>query len=534
MVKLTFYGGVHQIGGNKVLLEDGDARLFLDFGTSFGDRGRFYEEYLNPRPAFGLLDPLTMGLVPPLEGLYREDMEQLTPEIWEQLRDAPGYQDMRSREVHGVLLSHAHLDHSGHLSFLRPEIPIYTSALTAFLAKAIQDSGQSNFETEVVYLVPRELKDSGLLTTSNYRKEPARQRSFKVFDHAQLPAGAHSFWHRTPASRELYPAPLDPAGRVEGMEVRCYRVDHSIPGAAAFAIETSAGWIGYTGDLRLHGGQREMTESFIKELAGLKPIALVCEGTRAAPHGDEGPNYTEEDVEEHSLEEIRTARALVIADFGPRNVERLQTFARIGRETGRGLVVLPKDAYLLKAAHIVDPGIPSVADHPDMFIYGDPTLTQQKWDRAIREEHKDRLLSPEHIHTHQDQYILCFSFYDLNDLPSIRPEKGSLYLYSSHEAFTEELQLDFQRLRNWLDYFDMRYVGLPLKELNWQVPPEEQGLHASGHASPQDLLRVAREVSPKMLAPIHTLHPQLFVDGLAGTGIEVDIPAGKGASILLG
>ncbi len=27
--KLTFYGGVNEIGGNKILLEDGDTRVFL-------------------------------------------------------------------------------------------------------------------------------------------------------------------------------------------------------------------------------------------------------------------------------------------------------------------------------------------------------------------------------------------------------------------------------------------------------------------------------------------------------------------------
>ena len=93
--------------------------------------------------------------------------------------------------------------------------------------------------------------------------------------------------------------------------------------------------------------------------------------------------------------------------------------------------------------------------------------------------------------------------------------------------------MDFQRLRHWLDYFDMRGVGLPLKELSWQVPSEERGLHASGHASARDLLKVARDISPQVLVPIHTLHPQFFVDGLSDTGIEVDIPSGKGTSILL-
>jgi len=34
MVKLTFYGGVNEIGGNKILLEDMKAKVMLDFGQS--------------------------------------------------------------------------------------------------------------------------------------------------------------------------------------------------------------------------------------------------------------------------------------------------------------------------------------------------------------------------------------------------------------------------------------------------------------------------------------------------------------------
>ena len=40
MVSITVYGGVCTIGGNKILLEDGDARLFFDFGTDYKVRGR--------------------------------------------------------------------------------------------------------------------------------------------------------------------------------------------------------------------------------------------------------------------------------------------------------------------------------------------------------------------------------------------------------------------------------------------------------------------------------------------------------------
>ena len=46
VTSLTFYGGVNEIGGNKILLEDKDTKVFLDFGKSFSRRARYFEEYL--------------------------------------------------------------------------------------------------------------------------------------------------------------------------------------------------------------------------------------------------------------------------------------------------------------------------------------------------------------------------------------------------------------------------------------------------------------------------------------------------------
>lgn len=60
--------GVNEIGGNKVLLEEGGRSLFLDFGYSFNANKQYYEEYLRPRGGAGLLDPLEMVLMPPLGG----------------------------------------------------------------------------------------------------------------------------------------------------------------------------------------------------------------------------------------------------------------------------------------------------------------------------------------------------------------------------------------------------------------------------------------------------------------------------------
>jgi mRNA degradation ribonuclease J1/J2 len=38
MVSITCYGGANEIGGNKIVVQDGDTCLSFDFGTSFSRR----------------------------------------------------------------------------------------------------------------------------------------------------------------------------------------------------------------------------------------------------------------------------------------------------------------------------------------------------------------------------------------------------------------------------------------------------------------------------------------------------------------
>lgn len=526
MLALTFYGGVKQIGGNKILVEDSDTRLFLDFGLPYGERGKYFEEYLAPRAGCGLLDFLHMGLLPPLKGVYRRDLET-SPELWARFESHPLFRELSAQ---GVLLSHAHLDHSGYISFLREDIPIHSTAMTAFVAKAIQDSGKTTVESEVCYFSPKEyvrakLNDNqqdslGALRARHYRTVPSKQRPFRLFDYDSLSLKAKDFWGNTPGSRQLDCCPLEKATKVGNLEVRCFEVDHSIWGAAAFAIETSQGWLVYTGDLRLHGKRGQLTSHFMEAAAGLRPKVLICEGTNISSHS----STPEEQVYENALKAVKEARGLVIADFGPRNVERLLIFRRIAEETHRRLVILPRDAYLLQAMRFLSPDIPDTPSDPLLSIYHEGKADLNRWERRIREEHRAKLVAPDAINRDQDSYILCFSFFDINELPTLMPKEGSLYLYSSSEVFNEEGAMDMRRLHNWLDYFKMKALGLPDEAHDWEIPPGERGLHASGHASGPELVELVRCINPEVLIPIHTEKPELFALHFKGTNIEVRLP----------
>ena len=288
----------------------------------------------------------------------------------------------------------------------------------------------------------------------------------------------------------------------------------------------------YTGDLRLHGSQGDRTRHFIAEARALKPRVLLCEGTRTPRRGaetePEPPTVTEAEVEANAERVVRGEQGLVVADFGPRNVERLQVFLNVARATDRYLVILAKDAYLLDAMHLIDKSIPTPETEPRLRVYDDLKSSPGLWERLVRERHKDALVRPEDIHAHQDRFILCFSFWDVKNLIDIAP-RGGTYVYSSSEAYTEEQQLDIWRLRNWLQHFELRGVGLPKVSGpgGEDMPQFEEGeatLHASGHASASDLVALAKEIAPRTLIPIHTENPGFFLDALRNEPIEVREP----------
>ncbi len=534
MTRFTFYGGVGEVGGNKILLEDTKRSLFLDFGLSYSKRKQYYEEYLNPRTGTGLLDYLAMGLIPPLEGAYRSDLEP--DNLWQAFKDKPLYRKIE--HIDGVLLTHAHFDHSGNISFLNSEIPIYSTATTAFLTKAIQDSGKSDLEHQICYYsavspdCPKGCKQVALLSDNEAKK----QREFHIPEAELLSLSfkAFEFWHSgfweiTGKKKELVSCELGHHGKCP-INIRCFPVDHSIPGACAWGIKTGSGWVIYSGDLRLHGKRRGLTDKFIEEAAILHPKALIIEGTNIR----RDTNVSEKDVYENALKAVQGVKGLVIADFSARDVDRLLTFLQIAKETKRKLAILPKDAYMLKTLSLLEERIPDIASDNNIVIYQDTTSSKYPltWIRNIYEEYESKIILAEDVKNSQAEFMLAFSFFDINELPSISPAPGSLYLFSSSEPHDEEQEMDFLRLHNWLIHFGIQGYGLPaLSNGDWQIPEEERGLHASGHACGRDLVEIVREIHPEVLIPVHSEYPEDYIQHLEGSGIKVVLPDIKSPQI---
>ncbi|MCS6903063.1 MAG: MBL fold metallo-hydrolase RNA specificity domain-containing protein [Candidatus Bipolaricaulota bacterium] len=520
-MRLLILDGAETIGGTKLYVESRHDAVLLDFGLNYHQWGLYFEEYLQPRAGRGLHDLLKLGLAPPYSGLYRHD---LLPQNYK-----PEYKG--HLEPSACLLSHAHLDHCGFVGLLRSDLPLCASPLSAAIMKSMQETTQASFYGEMAYAVPRVVSedDPRAIESSSYRTGAAQQRSWRLF--GSVTPGLREFLssppNPSPKARPFLPAPIEPMGeRLGELRVKFWPVDHSIPGACAFALETDSGWIVYTGDIRLHGRAGDQTQRFLQEARQLSPALLIIEGTRISEQAQ--ARATERDVYEAAFATVKNASGhLVIADFGPRNIERLMTFLQIARETRRRLLILPKDAYLLEALASADASF-NVLDHPNLAIFNDVKLDVKAWEERIRQAYEAKLISIEEVHRDPGAFVLAFSFWDLKHLLDIEPSEG-VYIYSTSEAHSEEQEIDIQRLFHWLRFFKLRPVGI---ELGRDGRSQRVGsFHASGHASTDDLLQIVRAIRPQRLLPVHTEHPEFFEQALQGE-LEV-LRAKNGESLTL-
>ncbi|TET89708.1 MAG: MBL fold metallo-hydrolase [Methanomassiliicoccales archaeon] len=387
MANITMYGGVGEIGGNKVLLEEGKTRIFLDMGQSFGFGEEYFTGFLGARDRFGLRDYFELNLVPKIPGLYSKETLEGT-----------GYR-YRKPMFDGIFLSHIHFDHTWHLRFVHPDIPVCLGEGTKIIM------------------------DSWVTTSKDFFGEHDFQ-TFRTGDRIKL----------------------------DGIEVEPIHVDHSVPAAYGYIIHTKKGTIVYTGDFRKHGSHSELTEDFLARVKEERPIALICEGTRVASE-EKRKNYTEAEVKSHSKAVVRKAgKKLVVTTFYPRDVDRMRTFYEVAKATGRKFVVSAKTAHLLTALG-KDPGIklPDVIRNKHLLVYVRELKRYPSWEKDFEK----KAVNAEYVHKNQDKLILQLDFFHFNELVDIQPKKGSHFIHSKSEPFVED-DIEEEVKNNWLDRFGLK------------------------------------------------------------------------------
>ncbi len=440
MVSITLFGGAGEIGGNKVLIEDKKTKVFLDFGQAFGLLDEYFVDWLQPRGRFGLKDYFALGLMPKISGLYNHEAVKCT----DLKHTAPEYD--------AVFISHAHQDHVAHLSFLEQEIPIYMGEA----CKKILDSTQHTTGMSVYSEEGWEKRDGSKIP-------PNKLKTFRSGEKI----------------------------KVGDLEITPIHVDHSVPGAYGFLVETSEGTIAYTGDLRKHGNKPEMTMDFINSAIEAEPVALIIEGTRVA-EVESRKNHTEHFVHSESERIVKESKGMVLAMRYPKDLDRFRTFYTIAKESGRKLVISLKTAHLLLSLKGDPIGLPNPLQDENIEIYGRKMIIYKAWEMPLLEH----CVNSEWVKKNQKAIIWELDFSQMQELIDIEPAQGSACIHSMSEPFEEDpmSQLQDEVLHNWLDKFGM----------------ERHQLHASGHASKEEIFEFVEDIDAKKLIPIHTQNPQMF------------------------
>ena len=392
MTNLTVYGGCGEIGGNKVLVEDGDARVWLDMGSTFDFGSEYFTQYLLPRDRFGLRDYFALGLLPKLAGLYSQDWLDRAVLPYE----APRFS--------AAFISHIHFDHTNHLRFLDPAIPVHLGVGT----KIILDSWE--------------------VTTRGMDLQAHDYRTF-----------------RTGASVDA-----------DGVEVEPIHVDHSAPAAYGFLLHTSAGTIAYTGDLRQHGPHAEMTRDFIEAARANEPIALITEGTRVAPD-DPRANFSEALVKSKSIETAGKAKdKAVFATFYPRDVDRIRTFVEVAKAVGRRFVVQARAAHLLLSlSQDTRIQVPDVLRDADLLVYDRQFARQDTWEKNLFSQLGDRVVTSDYVRDNQGDLVVQLDFTTMPELIDIQPVPGSTFIHSKSEPIEEDDEVE-AAVANWVRFFKLR------------------------------------------------------------------------------
>ena len=358
MSSITFYGGVEEIGGNKILVKTDNGNVLLDFGRRMGEASEYYSEFLQIRSKNALRDMIRLGLLPPLNSLYASHFVDSTmllkeaadiakipvdkaSEYWK--LETVTANDPAAPGVDAVFISHDHFDHIQDLSFVDPAIPVYSTEETKLLAKAITDVSATKVDQQFYQL---RRKQQIVSKDWNYKTLLPGELEYKDISEAPKPEiidskTGFSFTHEyTPDYRKF---DTTMTGQIKGINYEMIPVDHSVPGACSVILELPDGKrILYTGDIRFQENTGMTIDAYVAAVGS--PIHyMIIEGTRV----DSTEVLSDDTIKEEIRADIEAAESLVLIDFGWKDIARFNMIYDAAVAEHRTLVIQPKLAYLL-------------------------------------------------------------------------------------------------------------------------------------------------------------------------------------------
>lgn len=434
-VEIVIHSGYGTIGGNIVEVKYPDGSLIFDIGLNIG----LFNQYFTwpTKQHKGIEELMRLGIAAKVDGLYTR---------WIDDGNTPDVEYGADTHIRGVFISHMHLDHYGLITQLNRNIPIYMGETSK-------------------YILEVKIKQSRNIKYNNYKnisiKGTFRNKSKKVID---------------------------------DIKIIPYHVDHSIPGAYSFKIETGDGVIVYTGDYRLHGQEKSLTKDFIDDLEGEDIELFITEATRV--HDVE---YSTEMEVKNKLKWVMSyTTSNIIIDCSPLDIDRFLSILSAAYETGRQIYMDEKYFIYIGNYYMKDHKLREKLDRYSFKELCKGLLdTGKKMDKSRREliEEISNYVCYTDIKSEDFKEACIILGMDLGlDLCKRGVlKRDNIAVFSNSEPFNEEGEIDFNKTINWLTKFN--------------IPSYR--IHASGHISPLELKEVVDRLNPRDVIVIHSEYPEL-------------------------
>lgn len=290
---------------------------------------------------------------------------------------------------------------------------------------------------------------------------------------------------------KLIPYEFDEQIRVGDIAVLPKKSDHDTVGSSAFFIEAPDLKLIHSGDFRLTGNHQQFVQKWAEEAKEWQPDVLLIEGTAFSFDSEEKNEESKISRFEADLivelQSILKEKEIIVLNPYIRNVERLILFSTEIEKQGREFVLEQPYAHVLHA------------------FYPEKSWTVLK--ETVKQPSVDyikKTVDLASLKAMPDKYVLQNSFKNLEYLEIF--DKG-IYLHSNGEPLGD-YDPRFEQLQNMLKQRNFDFISFG----------------ASGHATKEDLLKIATLINAKLTLPWHTFEPKAYSDALKESGLYTFVP----------
>lgn len=272
-----------------------------------------------------------------------------------------------------------------------------------------------------------------------------------------------------------------------------YLVDHSAYDAYALLIEAEGKRLFYSGDFRGHGRNADRFEQMVANPPENIDV-LFMEGSSLSHFDGNGDFPTEAKLEEEITSHLNSSDGMVLFQTSAQNIDRVVSLYRACQRSGRPLVIDLYTAAILAATG--SSAVPQ-SDWPGTHLYLPKAqagqVKENQWFSLLTQHSANRIYK-EQLQKIGRQTVILFRPLMMPDLDAANCLDGASFIYSQWAGYLE--QGVYASMEAWLSG-----RGIKMRHI-----------HTSGHASPNDLKRFAKALSPSALVPIHSFTPERFGD----------------------